>query len=52
MRKAFTAEFKLETAKLVLDQNYTYRESAHGGKTPWEVLKTKLEFQNACLSRF
>lgn len=28
MSKAFTAEFKLEAAKLVLDQNYTHGEAA------------------------
>lgn len=28
MSKAFTAEFKLETARLVLDQNYTHTEAA------------------------
>lgn len=28
MSKIFTAEFKLETAKRVLDQNYTYSEAA------------------------
>ncbi len=28
MSKAFTTEFKLETAKLVLDQNYAYEEAA------------------------
>ena len=28
MSKAFTAEFKLEAAKLVPDQNYTYSEAA------------------------
>ena len=28
MSKVFTAEFKLEAAKLVLDQNYTYSEAA------------------------
>ena len=28
MSKAFTAEFKLEAAKLVLDQNYTHTEAA------------------------
>ncbi|MEO3325936.1 transposase, partial [Enterobacter cloacae] len=27
MSKVFTAEFKLEAAKLVLDQNYTYSEA-------------------------
>ncbi|WP_201477034.1 transposase, partial [Escherichia coli] len=28
MSKAFTAEFKVEAAKLVLDQNYTHGEAA------------------------
>ncbi|WP_440864564.1 hypothetical protein [Symbiopectobacterium purcellii] len=28
MSKIITAEFKCETAKLVLDQNYTYQEAA------------------------
>lgn len=28
MSKVFTAEFKIEAAKLVLDQNYTYSEAA------------------------
>lgn len=28
MSKAFTAEFRLETAKLVLDQHYTHEEAA------------------------
>ncbi|NIG98745.1 MAG: transposase [Serratia symbiotica] len=28
MNKAFTAEFKLEAAKWVLDQNYTYSKAA------------------------
>ena len=28
MSKVFAAEFKPETAKLVLDQNYTYSEAA------------------------
>ncbi len=27
MSKIITAEFKCETAKLVLDQNYTYQEA-------------------------
>ncbi len=30
MSKIITAEFKCETAKLVLDQNYTYQEAAKG----------------------
>ncbi|WP_162505240.1 transposase [Candidatus Arsenophonus triatominarum] len=30
MGKIITAEFKCETAKLVLDQNYTYQEAAKG----------------------
>ncbi len=28
MSKTYTAEFKCETAQLVLDQNYTYLEAA------------------------
>lgn len=28
LSKAFTAEFKLEAAKLVLDQHYTHSEAA------------------------
>ncbi|EFW12290.1 hypothetical protein SSYM_1466 [Serratia symbiotica str. Tucson] len=30
MSKVFTAEFKLETAKRVLDQNYTYFRRCEG----------------------
>ncbi|WP_162505195.1 IS3 family transposase [Candidatus Arsenophonus triatominarum] len=50
MSKIITAEFKCETAKLVLDQNYTYQEAAKGmnvslSAISWWVRALRLERQ-------